>query len=93
MSLLDIIKDNARKQPKRIVLPEGEEERTLRAANEVLKTGIAEIILIGNPKVIKDAALSHDLNDLVKATIVDPQNIEKREQYADLMVELGVIKE
>ena len=77
MNLLDIIKDNARKQPKRIVLPEGEEERTLRAANEVLKTDIAEIILIGDPKVIKEAALSHDLNDLVKATIVDPQNIDK----------------
>lgn len=88
MNLLDIIKDNARKQPKRIVLPEGEEERTLQAANEVLKTGIAAIILIGDPKVIKEAALSHDLNDLVKATIVDPQNIDKREQYADLMVEL-----
>jgi phosphate acetyltransferase len=97
MNLLDVIKDNARKQPKRIVLPEGEEERTLRAANEVLKTGIAEIILIGDPKVIKEAAVSHDLNALVKATIIDPQNIDKRDQYADLMVELrshkGMTKE
>lgn len=88
MSLLDVIKENARKQPKRIVLPEGVEERTLRAANEVLRDGIAEITLIGNPSKIKKLAISHDLNNLEQATVVDPDNNEKKDVYADLMVQL-----
>lgn len=88
MSLLEVIKDNARKQPKRIVLPEGNEERTMRAANEVLKNEIAEIILIGNPEEIKKRANSHELKYLAKASIVDPENNDKTDVYADLMVKL-----
>jgi len=88
MNLLEVIKDNARKQPKRIVLPEGNEERTLRAANEVLKNEIAEIILIGNPEEIKKRANSHELNYLAQASIIDPENNAKTDVYADLMVKL-----
>ena len=88
MNLLDVIKENAKQQPKRIVLPEGEEERTLRAADEVLKNGIANIILIGHPSKIKKQAESLDLKSLDKAVVIDPENIDKENTYADLMVEL-----
>lgn len=97
MSLLDLIKENAKKQLKRIVLPEGEEERTLKAADIVLKNGYADIILIGNPSKIHDLTGMYALENICKATIVDPQNIEKEDAYTDLMVELrshkGMTKE
>jgi len=97
MNLLDIIKENARKQPKRIVLPEGEEERTLKAADEVLKHGYAKIILIGNPSKIQSLAGQSGLGHIGKAKIADPQNFEKSDEYSDLMVQLrshkGVTKD
>ena len=49
MNLLEQIKENAKKCNKRIVLPEGTEERTLKAADILIAEGIAQIILIGNP--------------------------------------------
>ena len=88
MSLLETIKEHARKQPKRIVLPEGSEERTLRAADEVLKDGIAEIILIGSPEEIKKLSVDYGLENIQKANIVDPINNDKAGLYSDLMVEL-----
>ncbi|MFR7811729.1 MAG: phosphate acyltransferase, partial [Butyricimonas faecihominis] len=53
MNLLEQIKENAKKCNKRIVLPEGTEERTLKAADILIGEGIAQIILIGNPAEIK----------------------------------------
>jgi len=88
MSLLETIKAHARKQPKRIVLPEGSEERTLRAADEVLKTAIAEIILIGSPEEIKKLSANYGLENIRKASIVDPLNNEKAGIYSELMVKL-----
>jgi phosphate acetyltransferase len=48
MDLLTSIKSNAKKHDKCIVLPEGTEERTLKAADEIIRDGIARIILLGN---------------------------------------------
>ena len=56
MNLLEQIKENAKKYNKRIVLPEGTEERTLKAADILLiAEGIAQIILIGKPAEIQSA--------------------------------------
>ena len=97
MNLLDLIKENAKKHLKRIVLPEGEEERTLKAADIVLQYGYAMIILIGNPAKIRELAVSLGLSNIKKASIIDPQNIEKEDIYTDLMVNLrshkGMTKE
>ena len=46
MELLEQIKENAKKQCKTIVLPEGTEERTIQAADQIIGEGIAKIILI-----------------------------------------------
>ena len=53
MELLEQIKMNAIRHNKRIVLPEGTEERTLKAADAVLAESIARITLLGNPVEIK----------------------------------------
>jgi phosphate acetyltransferase len=88
MELLEQIKMNARRHNKMIVLPEGTEERTLKAADEVLAEGIARITLLGNPAEIRNMATSFGLKNIDKAAIVDPVNHPKKQQYIDLMVEL-----
>ncbi|MBN1252698.1 MAG: phosphate acetyltransferase [Bacteroidales bacterium] len=97
MDLLTKIKESAKKHNKRIVLPEGTEERTLKAANEVLSEKIAEIILIGNPDEIMDLAAKYNLNHINKARIINPLNHEKKETYVNLMLEIrkskGLTKE
>ena len=88
MDLLIKIKEGARKHNKKIVLPESTEERTLRAADELIKDGIAQIILTGDPKEIMDKALELNLSNIEKAIIIDPKNHDKKELYIDLMVDI-----
>ena len=88
MDLLNQIIARAKANKQRIVLPEAEEERTLRAADKVLADGIAEIILIGNPDNIKRLAAEWGLKHIDKATIVDPENNPRSEEYAELLTEL-----
>ena len=97
MNLLEQIKENAKKDAKRIVLAEGTEERTLKAADIILQEGIAQIILLGNPAEIESLAAKFELKHIGKATIIDPENHPKKEAYADLLVKLrekkGMTKE
>jgi phosphate acetyltransferase len=97
MDLINQIKENAKKNQKRIVLPESLEERTLKAADIILEEGLAKIILIGKPEEIQNEAKKLGLTNIDKAEIVNPDNFDKKEAYADLMVELrkkkGLTKE
>jgi phosphate acetyltransferase len=88
MELLDSIKQNARKHNKRIVLPEGYEERTIKAADIAIAEGLAQIILLGDPSEIKAHAAKLGLKNLEKATLVDPKSHEKKQHYIDMMVDL-----
>ena len=88
MDLIESIKANARKDLKRIVLPEGYEERTLKAADISIKEKIAEIIILGSPASIMADAEKLGLDNIKDATIVDPQNHDKKKEYAELMVKL-----
>jgi phosphate acetyltransferase len=92
MELLDQIKLNARNHYKRIVLPEGTEERTIVAADIAIQEKLAQIILIGNPSEILALAEKKGLKNIGKAKIVDPKNHEKKNHYIDLMVELRKAK-
>lgn len=88
MKLLQEIIARAKADKQRIVLPEGTEERTLTAADRLLKEGIAELILIGNPEEIKQLAQKLNLTNIEKATILDPKSHDKKEEYANLLFEL-----
>lgn len=88
MSLLDEIMARAKADKQRIVLPEAEEERTLKAADRVLADDIADLILIGNPAHIKEEAEQWGLKNIDKARIVDPLHFEKTEEYAAQLAEL-----
>lgn len=88
MDLINEIIARAKADRQRIVLPEGTEERTLKAADLVLADGVADIILLGNPEEIKKLAAEWGLKNIEKATIIDPANHAKKEQYAELLCEL-----
>lgn len=80
--------DRAKANKQRIVLPEGTEERTLKAADRLAADGVANVILIGNPSEIKKLAEQFKLSNIDKTTIVDPVNNEKKQIYANLLFEL-----
>lgn len=71
-----------------IVLPEGTEARTLKAADAVLAEGIARITLLGNPAEIEAMAVSFGLKNIGKAQIINPLDHPKKKVYIDTMVEL-----
>ncbi|MFA8300334.1 MAG: phosphate acetyltransferase [Hyphomicrobiales bacterium] len=88
MDLIQKIRERAQTNKKKIVLPEGNEERTLKAADIILSEGIADIILIGNPAEINDMATKFNLTNIDKAQIIDPIKHEKKQVYAELLTEL-----
>ena len=92
MDLINEIIARAKANKQRIVLPEGTEERTIKAADQLLADGVAEIILIGNPTEIKSLAEKFNLSHIDKAHIVDPKNNAKKQEYADLLFELRKAK-
>ena len=88
MDLLNQIIARAKSNKQRIVLPESTEERTLRAADRLLADEVSDIILIGNPEKINGLAAEWGLTNIGKATIIDPENHPKKEEYTNLLVEL-----
>ena len=88
MELIPQIVERAKSNKQRIVLPEGTEERTLKAANQVLTDGVADLILLGNPSEIMDLAREWGLGNISRATIIDPENHPKQEEYAQLLCQL-----
>jgi phosphate acetyltransferase len=88
MDLLQKMLSSAQANPQRIVLPEGTEIRTLKAADRILADQVATLTLIGNPVEIKDLAAKNGLINIGKAEIIDPKNHTKKELYTNLLVEL-----
>lgn len=87
MSFIDGIKEKAKSNLKTIILPESEDERTTRAAAAILSEKIANVILLGNPDKINADAASYGVH-VNGAKIVDPDNCDKFEEYADMFYEL-----
>ncbi len=92
MDLLKQIFERAKANPQRIVLPEGDEPRTLEAANEILRDKVAKLILIGDPAVINRMAEEKGYQYIKEATIFDPATDPKMEVYANLLYELRKAK-
>lgn len=92
MSLLDQMKERASANPRRIVLPEGTELRTLKAADITLKEKTAKLILIGNQEQILQMAKANGLSHIGEATIVDPETHPHMEHYAGMLYEMRKMK-
>lgn len=92
MTILEQMTERAKKNPQRIVLPEGDEPRTLEAANILLQNKIAQLILIGKKDVIEKMAAEKGYNYIQYATIFDPASEPKMKDYANLLYELRKAK-
>ena len=87
MDLMKKIWEDAKNDVKTIVLPEGEEERTLTASEEIKKQGLANVVLVGGLEKIQNKAKQLGLN-LDGIEIVDPEISEKTEKYVQEFYEL-----
>ena len=87
MDFISSIKERARKDIKRIVLPEASDVRILRAAEIALSEAYAEVVLVGNEDSIKAMAGENNI-DITKAIIVNPLNSDKAKFYAESLYEL-----
>ena len=89
MQLLNDIMTQAKNNPQRIVLPEGTEIRTLKAADIILKEKAAKLTLLGNKEEILKLAEENGLTSIAtEAEIIDPENAAKAAEYADLLYNL-----
>ena len=87
MSFIEKICKKAQADKKRIVLPEGEEERTIKASEIIKNKSLAEVVLIGDISVIKAKAAKFGVN-LEGIEIVDPKTSKKTDIYAKEFYEL-----
>jgi len=88
MKLSQLIREKAKKNPKIIVLPEGEEPRMIKAAETIINEGFASLILLGSEENIKSKAreLRIDLSNKIK--IISPKDSEKLKEYAESYYQL-----
>ena len=94
MSFIDVIKAKAAADKKTIVLPESEDVRTYKAAEQVLREGFANIVIVGSEEEVGKFSGDYDISG---AVIVDPKTSDKTPAYIDKLVELrqkkGMTKE
>ena len=76
------MKSAAKADKKTIVLPEGEDPRTIEAAKKIVKEGLANLVVLGNPEQIK----------IDGVTVIDPRTAEKKQAYAEKFAELRAKK-
>lgn len=85
---MNTIRERATRLNKCIVLPEGAEERTLKAANVILQENIARIILLGNQDEINQKAADFGLDFIAQARVIDPLAHSEMERYAQMLFEI-----
>ena len=91
MSFLGQVRKKALQANRRIVLPESSDERVIRATAQILKEGLAQVILVGNHEAIMHSAKAYEVS-LSGVKIVDPYNFERLNDYVNKLVELRAKK-
>ncbi len=96
MEFMKNIWESAKSDRKKIVLPEGDEDRTLIASEKINKEGLADIILVGSSIIIKAKAKVLGV-DIEGIQIEDPETSSNTDKYAEEFYELrkkkGMTKE
>ncbi len=90
MEIIYSIRKRAAGLKRRIVLPEGPEERTVQAADFLVGEGIADVILIGSRDSVKEQTARYGLNHMDRITVVDPRRLDPQdeERYVEMIVKL-----
>jgi phosphate acetyltransferase len=79
--------DRAKSDRKRIVLPEGDDDRILKAAGRLLKRSVADLTILGDEPLVRARAAELGV-DLSAATVLDPRTSELCDQFAEQYAEL-----
>ena len=79
---LSRMKSTAKADKKTVVLPEGEDQRTIDAAKIIVEEDLANLVILGDPEKI----------DVPGVTVIDPKNGPKHEEYAQKFAELRAKK-
>lgn len=87
MRFMEKIWQLAKTDIKRIVLPEGEEERTIAACEDIVKNGLAHVILIGDEDIITSKAKKLNVN-IEGVEIINPEKSESLSSYVNEFYEL-----
>ena len=87
MQLMKQVWDAAKANQKRIVLPEGDEERTLIASQKITEEQLAKVILVGNEDNIRSKAKDLNVN-LAGVEVIDPNKSDRLEFYVKEFYEL-----
>ena len=85
MNFIESVKERAKRDKKRIVLPESMDRRTMEAADTILREGIADITIIGTPEEISKNSEGLDIS---RATIIDPNTSDLTEELINKLYEL-----
>ncbi|MDI3534540.1 MAG: phosphate acetyltransferase [Thermosediminibacterales bacterium] len=85
MSIVENIKEKAKKLNKTIVFPEGKEERVIKAAEIIIKEGLANVVLLGDEEEIRSKAGGINIR---AAEIINPAKSPKLEEYAQNFYEM-----
>jgi phosphate acetyltransferase len=89
MEIIDQMLCRAQAAPQHIVLPEGTEIRTLKAADDILAAKAARLTILGNPDEISRLAHQLGLKHVIQeADLIDPSSHELKTTYASLLYEL-----
>lgn len=88
MDLIERIRQKARLDCQRIVLPEGDEDRTVMAADAIIREKLCYVILIADPAEVEKKVHQYGLKNIEKATIVNPKDHPKKQEYTELLYEL-----
>ena len=91
MSMIEMIKAKARANVKRIVLPEGDEPRTVTAAAKVKADGLAVPVLLGSSSKISAVAAEQGV-DITGIEIIDPETSSEKERYTKELYEIRKAK-
>ena len=88
MKISQLIREKAKKNPKIIVLPEGEEPRMIKAAETIINEGFASLILLGIEENIKSKARELGIDLSNKIQIINPKDSKKLKEYAESYYQL-----
>ncbi|MCX7699217.1 MAG: phosphate acetyltransferase [Candidatus Goldbacteria bacterium] len=91
VTFMEDIYEKAKKKPAKVVLPEGNDERTVEAAVKATQLGIAKVVMLGNPDKIKQIASEKKLS-LDGIEIIDIDNLPNLDEYANEFYEIRKAK-
>ena len=85
--VMHVVFDHAKLAPKRIVFPEGDQEKIVRAAKILVEEGVCTPVLLGNSETIRQLLSDHEIDE-EWVEVIDPRRDPKFDSYAETFMEM-----